>query len=334
MNISVDKLVKKLPYRRCYILSSTDYEVRFNGSSGGFVTGLAHYLFKKGQINSAVCFNYTGKALFKPKLVFSEKQYIQTGSVYHEICLARFLRDNIDKIQSPLYVTCLPCQCQSIRRLLGKHNIDSVIVSLVCSGQLTKQATYDFLLKHKIEVDLIRSFCYRGKGWPSGISIEMLNGQRYFFHNVNSDWKCFFHSAIYNLNRCFNCTDTYGTAADLSAADPWLKKYKKKEKVGCTVVCVSDDRFIRLIEQMINDKDVKLHEIIELSEFVQPQYWTIAKKESYRNYKFLNKLIRLFRTKFYHRLFLQGNYRYLHFKLYMRLLEIYKRKLYEKDNNC
>jgi len=297
------------------------------------VTGLAHYLFKKGQINSAVCFNYTGKALFEPKLVFSEKEYTQTGSIYHEVPLARFIRESISKIRSPAYITCLPCQCQPIRRLLNEYNIESVIISLVCSGQLTKQATYDFLSKHKIEIGQVRSFCYRGRGWPSGIHVEMINGKKYFFHNIDSDWKCFFHSAIYNMNRCFHCLDTYGVSADISVADPWLKEYVKNEKIGCTVVCVSDDRFINLIEQMIEYQYVELHDTLSLSEFVRSQYWTVAKKQSFKNYRLLRFLLRLFRLNVYRRLFLMGSYRYLHYKLYMKLLRKYKRNLYAKNDN-
>jgi len=333
MNNSVEKLVKTLPYQQCYVLSSADPDVRFNGSSGGFVTGLAKYLFGENRIHSAICFHYTGESLFAPTLAFSEKDYVQSGSIYHHVSLVRFLHKNLDKIRSPLFVTCLPCECLAIRKLLHKHEIESVIVSLVCSGQLTKQATYDFLSKHKININKVRSLRYRGRGWPSGMTVEMLDGQKHFFHNVDSDWKCFFHSTIYNLQRCFYCTDTYGVSADFSVADPWFKDYIENEKVGCTVVCASENRFIRLIEQMVTNGQLELHETIEPAELVQSQYWTVAKKESFRKYKFLKLLIRFFRTNFYRKLFLVGNYRYLHYKRYMKLLKRYKKKLYAENNN-
>lgn len=333
MNESVEKIVEKLPYRKCYILSSADHTVRFNGSSGGFVTEFTKYMFREKRINSAICFNYSGKHLFKPTIVFSEKEYVQTGSIYHHVSLTRFLRESISIIQSPLLVTCLPCQCRSIRGLLQKSMIEPIIISLVCSGQLTKQATYDFLSKHKIEIDQVQSLCYRGRGWPSGIHIEMLDGKKFFFHNSDSDWKCFFHSAIYNLNRCFYCRDTFGVSADISAADPWLKEYIKDEKIGCTVVCVSDDHFVSYIEHMVNDGYLKLHKRLHLTEFVKSQYWTVAKKISYQRCGFLRFLITIFRTSFYRRIFLIGNYRYLHYKLYMKLLRKYRRKLYAKNDN-
>lgn len=325
---SVELVANSLPFCECRILSSAHQDIRYNGSSGGFVTELADSLFFQNKIASAICFHFSGKELFVPQVVFSSRQYNQTGSIYHETGLIRFLKDNISSIKSPVFITCLPCQCEAIRRLLRSYQIESILVSLVCSGQLKKQATYDFLALHGIASDQLKSFQYRGKGWPSGIHAETKDGKTFFFHNTDSDWKCFFHSAIYNLERCFHCMDSYGTDADFSVADPWFKEYIEKETIGCTVVCASEKKWMEWIDEMIAEGRLTLHQKISLSEFVESQFWTLAKKESYRKFFFLKKAVRIFRMQFYRRLFLTGNFRFWHYTVLMRRLRKYKRKLH------
>jgi coenzyme F420-reducing hydrogenase beta subunit len=296
------------------------------------VTEYARHLFRKNKIGGALCFDYDGRQLFTPRIAFSAEEYVQSGSIYHAIPLLRFLRESLSQIRSPLLVTCLPCQCRPVRRLLQKHKISSIVISLVCSGQLTKQATYDFLTKHKIDIDEVASFRYRGGGWPAGIRVDMIDGMRHFFHNLDSDWKCFFHSGIYNLNRCLGCGDTYGMYADLSVGDPWFKEYKSKETVGCSAVCAPDGPFASAIEDMVSDGYLNLHAKRPMAEFVACQYWTVAKKMSYRRYKVLRRVVRLFRSPLYRRIFLIGRYRHRHYKLYMKLLKRYRKRLYAEAN--
>lgn len=332
MDHLVNKTVETLPYRNGYVLSSTDHAVRFNGTSGGFVTAFAKYLLREQKVRSAICFDYQGEALFVPRLAFSADEYIQSGSIYHEIPLVRFLQESVSRLRPPVLVTCLPCQCRPIRRLLQANRVSSVLVTLVCSGQLSKQATYDFLAKHEIDIRQVKSLRYRGEGWPSGITVNTADGKKHFFHNVDSDWKCFFHSAIYNLKRCLGCADTYGRFADICVADPWLEPYVGRETIGCTVVCAPVGPFTDLIEEMVERGCLHLHARLSVAELVRCQFWTVAKKASYRGHGPLRWAIRVFRSPVYRRIFLWGNYRYWHYRMYMKLLGRYRKRLYAKDH--
>ena len=100
-----EKLALRLPYQYCNILSSADQPERYNGSSGGVVTTIAKYLFREGKIKSAVCYEFSGKSLFEPRIAHSEGDYHQTGSIYHHVPLIQFLRSNLESIQSPVFVT-------------------------------------------------------------------------------------------------------------------------------------------------------------------------------------------------------------------------------------
>ena len=151
------------------VLASSNANIRHRGSSGGVITQIIKYLFEASQVNSAINFRFSGAELFEPKVIYSFEEYEQTGSIYHEINIYKFLKDNINHIKSPILVSCLPCQVVPIKRLLDKGNIQSIVISLVCSNQLEKEATYYFLEKNNIDINKITDFRYRGNGWPSGI---------------------------------------------------------------------------------------------------------------------------------------------------------------------
>lgn len=285
------------------VLVSTNAEIRYKGSSGGVITQIIKYLFEISQIKNAISFRFSGAELFVPKLIYSFEEYEHTGSVYHEINIYKFLKKNINHVQSPILITCLPCQVVPIKRLLDKNNIENIIISLVCSNQLEKEATYYFLEKNNIDVNKIIDFRYRGNGWPSGIQIKT-DKTDYFFHNNTSKWIDVFHSQIFNLNRCFSCKDTFGLSADLSIADPWLKRYVENDKTGSSIVISHTKKAEELIQKMIADKVLKVIELLTLEDAVLSQKGTLQKKYILMKYKkSLKLLINFFRKEEYKKIF-------------------------------
>ena len=286
------------------IASAADHGVRHIGSSGGVITAVIKHLFETEQIASTVSYAFSGSDLFVPYLAYSFDEYRQTGSVYHEVDLPNFLRRQIADIRSPIFVTCLPCEARAIRHILAKNRIESIIMVLVCSGQLTKEATYDFLARHNIAVGDVASFRYRGHGWPGGMTVTKNDGETLFFDNLSSDWLYFFHSTIYNLDKCFKCTDTFGIHGDAVVADPWLKEYKEREKEGCSIVAIHDERFHQAFQNMINAGLIDVHEAISLETFHATQKRTVEKKRLYYgNKKLISRLVSIYRSPLYKRFF-------------------------------
>lgn len=305
------------------ILVSNDKDIRHKGSSGGIITHLMKYLFETKRINSAIDFKFTGVELFKPYIINSFEDYSHSGSIYHEIKIYKFLKENIDVIQSPVMITCLPCQIAPIKRLLHKHNIETFIVSLVCSTQLEKEATYYFLEKNKIDVSKVKEFRYRGNGWPSGIQIET-DEKEYFFHNNNSKWIDVFHSQIFNLNRCLSCADTFGLKADVSVADPWLQRYVASDNIGSSIVIAHTNNGENIITSMISDNILKTIEILSEEDVVLSQKGTLIKKYIFKKHKkkFL-KLIKVFKSKIYKKYFFSFSKYHRYF--FSKLMGITKR---------
>lgn len=305
------------------VLASNKDNIRYKGSSGGIITHLIKYLFETNKIKSAISFKFTGIELFKPYLISSFDEYKQTGSIYHEVNIYKFLKENIKEVKSPIMITCLPCQIIPIKRLMNNHAIETVIISLVCSAQLEKEATYYFLEKNNIVISEVKEFRYRGNGWPSGIQIKT-DEKEYFFHNNNSKWIDIFHSQIFTLNRCLSCKDTFGLEADISIADPWLKRYVKKETIGSSIVIPHTVKGEDIIISMIDNTDLEVIEILSQEDAILSQKGTLIKKfilKKYKN-KFL-KLIKIFKSEIYKKYFFSFSKYHRYF--FSKLIGIIKR---------
>jgi coenzyme F420-reducing hydrogenase beta subunit len=272
------------------IMHSSDEKTRLAASSGGVVSSLMDYLFKSGFIKSALAFDFDRFTYFSPKLIFKYDDYRPVGSIYHDIELAKYVKDNLGMIQGPILITCRPCEVRAMRAILSGGKIDSFIISLTCSAQMTKEATDYLLGREGIDRDKLVSLQYRGNGWPSGVQI-VTPERKLFFPNNNFIWFHIFHSHIFTLKKCFSCQDTFGLSADLTVADPWLKRYIDSEKLGNTIVLTHSQKGYDAIAGAISAGYLKIEETISGEEALLSQLGTLRKKYIFRKSKILRKVI-------------------------------------------
>jgi coenzyme F420 hydrogenase subunit beta len=310
--MNIEETVEDLNCKNIYILYSVDPVVRLTGTSGGFVTELNNFLYDKNKIKSSITFVFSGKELFKPHLIYKKENSIQTGSIYHEINLIKFLKDNINKIKSPIFIVCLPCQCKAIKIFLISHNIKFYLVSLICSQQCDKKATYNFLKNQDLDINKIKNLRYRGNGWPSGMQIIEKDGNKHFFPNSGSIWNMYFHSTIYTMKRCFYCKQTFGMSADFSVSDVWIPRYYKDDKIGHSAVCINSNKAEEIINEMKKNKRIKIVEEISPIDFFNSQIEAVKRKRAYKNHIY-KTIISIFRTSVYKAFF--HKYPKVHYKL-------------------
>ena len=313
------------------VVHSADHCIREAGTSGGFVSELIRYLFETNQIGATISYRFSGASLFVPELIFAWEDYRQTGSIYHEVHLTKFLKENLHRIHTNVAIVCLPCQCKAIRKLLAKTNHQVILISLTCSGQLSKEATYDFLHRHSVNIKHVHALQYRGNGWPSGMQVVMDNGKHFFFHNCESNWIAYFHSTIYTLKRCFQCTDTFGLDADFIVADPWIQRYIEKDTIGNSVVVANSKRSKGILENLITDKRLVLKETISLSEFFASQKGTVKKKAAYRTYPRLRWLTKFYQTPLGKYLFFRLPK--LHYRIHSKILNHLSARTHHDQKN-
>jgi coenzyme F420-reducing hydrogenase beta subunit len=250
-----------------FILAAGDHRVRYQGASGGVVSAVIRYLFSAGIVQTAINFRFDKAELFSPYLIYSYDEYQQTGSIYHDIQMLEFLRQNKAAIKGTIVVVCLPCQVAAVRQILNSNNISHFIVSLFCSGQQKKEATWFYLKNNGVNPDNIESLSYRGEGWPSGIKIKLQDGKEVYDANVGGSWGKY-RIPPFSLKRCLFCKDTFGINADISVGDPWLKKYMNTETVGLSLVGTLTTKGDEIINEMIQSGSLLLVENVDDIVFV------------------------------------------------------------------
>jgi coenzyme F420-reducing hydrogenase beta subunit len=287
--------IENPPCKACYILCSADYDTRYKGASGGFVTELTRYLYEKGRIQTSINFQFSHTdELFTPSLIHSFDEYNQVGSIYHEINIVKFVKDNLSEIRGTVLVVCLPCQARGLRVLLKKKGIDCIIVSLICSGQTKIEGTLAFLKYRGLQVKDIHTFRYRGNGWPSGIMIETQEGRTIKDNNIGGDWGSF-RKRPYSFSRCISCSDSFGSVADFTVGDPWYKEYKANETTGCNVVGALTFLAVDVIECMLAGSFIHVKEKIDNETLLFSQESSIrgkkVRRENKQLFAFFQKLM-------------------------------------------
>lgn len=304
------------------ILCAADEKIRYKASSGGVVSTIIRYLFEEGRIQNVISYEFDRYEWFKPKLINSYEEYHIVGSIYHDVKLIKFVKENISDIKDKILVTCLPCQVKAVRKILEENKIESFIVALTCSAQMSKEATRFLFKKLDIKEKDIQFFRYRGNGWPSGVQIKTRTN-KYFFNNNKSIWTDIFNSHVFTLKRCFLCKDTFGLEADISVADPWLERYITTDNIGATLVLAHTDKGNELIQEALKSGTLKLKEKISQFEAVKSQAWTLKRKYVLRKYKTLfNPILKVMRSNIYISLISTFNLIRIHTRVFNKAIRV------------
>lgn len=284
-----------------YVGCAIDSTVRYMATSGGVGSYLLKYLFDKGEIHTAITFDYDNEILkYVPRLIYKYEDYKMTGSIYHEINLIQFVKEHINEIKGEFACFVLPCQARAIRSILERSNVNSILIGLTCSSQQDLEATY-YLIKYlNINRDEVTFIQYRGNGWPSGIQIIKKDGTKIFVPNNNSIWTQIFHSRLFILPRCFECQNTLNIYSDIVLADPWLKEYVIKEKERQTLFGSYTNRGQSIIMNAINNGYITAKSINE-NAFTSSQYNTIVRKNGYKNHPNIKKRMKKIFTSSYYK---------------------------------
>ncbi|RZA07932.1 MAG: hypothetical protein EOO68_02720, partial [Moraxellaceae bacterium] len=96
-----------------------------------------------------------------------------------------------------------------------------IILSFMCAGIPSQNATLDVIKKMGADPTKIESFRYRGDGWP-GMARAIATGGQSFEMDYNSSWGNILGKQL--QYRCKICADGTGEFADVVCADAWYGK--------------------------------------------------------------------------------------------------------------
>lgn len=248
-------MLKKNEY---YIAYSKNGDDRFRASSGGIGTAVTKFLLSNEEFCTSITFVFdVDLCMYVPKLIYSENEINICGSVYQDIDLIRFIRENIEKIKGGIVLTCAPCQVTPIRSLLNRRNIKNFIISYSCSGQTSIDGTWCYYRFLKINKRDVTNIQYRGNGWPSGIQISLRDGRVIRKDNWTEPWITIHQSNLFKPKRCLFCKLDSGKHSDMNLADPWLNEYITEEHLGATLCTICSHVGKVVFEKMCSLKKIE-----------------------------------------------------------------------------
>ena len=290
-----------------YIGHSTDTKIRFEASSGGIGTAITRYLLSLPEYETGITLVFDrDKCQYVPHIIHSADEINVCGSVYHDIDIPRFLRENAELLTGGVIITCAPCHVSAVRQFLSKSGHRCFIISYCCSGQTTIEGTWKYYELLGLDRKDVTNMQYRGNGWPSGIQIWLADGRKVCKDNYTEPWVTLHASKLYTPKRCFYCKRDTGRNADISLADPWLKEYKDNDKCGNTLFMpfteegaaaigqMKDNGLIEYVQSSYDDYSIAQAPNIKKELFVQTQkkyiqnqlkimsygwYWKFASKD-------------------------------------------------------
>ena len=287
----------------CYIGHTIDGDTRFKASSGGIGTAIIQYLLSLPDYETSITFDFDkGKCMYVPRIIHSSEEINICGPIYHDIDIPRFLRNNLYKIKGGVVICCAPCHVFAVRQLLTKAKHTCFIISYCCSGQMTIEGTWKYYELLGINKDDVIKMQYRGNGWPSGIQIWLKDGTTIKKDNYTEPWVTIHSSMLFSPKRCFYCKRDTGRLADVALADPWLKEYIEKDKVGNTMFIPFTPKGLDVLTQM-NKNNLIEYTLSSHDEYSKAQSPNI-KKELWVNTQkaYIDKQVKLISKNWYYQI--------------------------------
>lgn len=258
-------------WENVYAGYSTDPQIRYAASSGGVLTALSIYFIENHVVDGII---HTGVDLLKPQstqtFVSRTKEDVLShmGSRY---CVSSPLYDVLDilgKDSTKKYAFIgRPCDVTALK--IGMNTNDQLksqivfTMSFFCAGIPSDTINKELLQVLGCPEDELKSFQYRGNGWPGYTTAVDKQGKKYQI-SYQKAWGDYLGRHVKKI--CRYCMDGIGEVADISAADLWyLDEHKKpdfSEHDGRNIL------FARTPEADAYLRDVAQKGYLELEDFI------------------------------------------------------------------
>ena len=250
-------------YINCYVGHSTDYNIRYNSSSGGVITQLLIFMLEEGIIDGALVTRMKKDSPLEPEpfiartreeiIEASKSKYCSTPA---NIALGEILNS---KEGEKFAVVGLPCHLHGIRKAeqINKKLKQKIILhlGLFCNHTPTLLATEFLLKKVKVKKENVKRLDFRGEGWPGRTKISLGNSELLLPFSWN-----FVGSYFFTPVRCFLCSDFVNELSDLSFADAWLPEFSE-DKTGKSIIISKSELGEKLLQEMKLKRMMELNKI-------------------------------------------------------------------------
>lgn len=246
----------------CYLIHSTDDEIRLDASSGGFITALILHLIETGQVDGGiVARSDPDRPILSESLIATDRKTLLQcrASRYAPVSSCTVLSQVLQRPGRYVFVG-TPCMIESLCKLHEYHPElkDRIVltVALICAGMDSHTNTRAYLQRYGVDESRVRRISFRGGGWPGRFRAFGDDDEILLDRPLLGD------SLVYlvgqdNYLRCWNCVDHWGCMADISVSDPWCDEMVENETKGRSAVMVRTLRGKQAVESAIENGDLK-----------------------------------------------------------------------------
>jgi len=239
----------------CHLVHASDDQIRYEGASGGGITGLLCHLMGNGDIDGAIVARTDPeRPLVSQTLIARDKDSLLSaqGSRYAPVSNCTALRE-VAEVPGRYAIVGTPCMLQATTRaqeLLASLRERIVLkIGFVCSGMASRASTKAYLLRYGIDPEIVREIRYRGEGWPGCFRAhgnhQLVLKRPYFGDELE------YLVASDRYLRCWNCSDHWGRFADIVASDPWCEQMIEHEHEGRSAMMVRTEQGAATLESAI-----------------------------------------------------------------------------------
>lgn len=212
------------PWSRVLTGNAADPDVRYQGSSGGALSGLMIHALQTGLVDRVIHITADPEQPTRNVTTCSrtaQEVLAGAGSRY----TASSPLAEIDQILSEggkVGFIGKPCDVSALRRLgqvdprVAQHV--PIMLSFFCGGMPSHDGVDRILATMGVQRDDVVAFRYRGQGWPGTAAATTRNGDVVRMSYAES-WGGHLSKEV--QFRCKICPDAVGGAADIACADAW-----------------------------------------------------------------------------------------------------------------
>jgi len=211
------------PWRRVLTGHSLDEVIRFEGSSGGVITGLLTHALETGVVDAVIHISPdpAHPARNVTAISHSRQEIIaRAGSRYAPSSPLEVIESCLRDGKRFAFVG-KPCDVSALRRLARvDERVDRQIplmISFFCGGVPSHAGADRIVSAMGLEPSDVTEFRYRGRGWP-GNCVAATPKDRGEMTYAES-WGAHLSKEV--QFRCKICPDAVGGAADIACADAW-----------------------------------------------------------------------------------------------------------------
>lgn len=239
--------------------NAIDSEIRYRGSSGGVVTGLALYCVEQGAMAGALHVRAREDAPLLNETVLSHDRASLirgAGSRYSPASPCEEL-GQIEAASAPCVFIGKPCDVAAVTKARAERpDLDrnlGLTIAIFCAGTPSLQGTVELARRlgaqDPRQIEEIR---YRGHGWPGEITARWRDSETGESVTNSVSYADGWGNTLQKFRqwRCHVCADHTGESADVSVGDPWYRPVQSGEP-GRSLVLVRTERGRQLVREAV-----------------------------------------------------------------------------------